>query len=69
MCKLLLEISLLHSAYQRSTVSRDDILLEPSKRYHVDTEKLQKQVADELTAKRDKKTEAKTKPKNRKTAV
>jgi hypothetical protein len=35
----------------------------------VNTEKLQKAVAEELAVKRDKKTKAKTKPKSRKTAA
>ena len=69
LCKLLLEISLLDSAYQRSTASRDDVLMDAAKRYRVDTEKLQKAVAEEFVAKRDKKTKAKAKPKNRKTAA
>jgi hypothetical protein len=56
LCKLLLEISLLDSAYQRSTASRDDVLMDAAKRYRVDTEKLQKAVAKEFAAKRDKKT-------------
>ena len=68
LCKLLLEISLLDSAYQRSTVSRDDVLMDAAKRYRVDAEKLQKAVAEELAAKRDKKTKAGAKPKKRKTA-
>jgi len=54
LCKLLLEISLLDSAYQRFTVSRDDVLMDAAKRYRVDAEKLQKAVAEELAAKRDK---------------
>ena len=66
LCKLLLEISLLDSAYQRSTSSRDDVLMDAAKRYRVDAEKLQKAVAEELAAKRDKKT---IKPKARKTAA
>jgi hypothetical protein len=66
LCKLLLEISLLDSAYQRSTDSRDDILMDAAKRYRVDAEKLQKGVSAELAAKRDKKTKAKAKPKDRK---
>jgi ParB family chromosome partitioning protein len=69
LCKLLLEISLLDSAYQRSTAGRDDVLMDAAKRYRVDTEKLQKAVAEELAAKRDKKTKPKAKPKNRKTAA
>jgi ParB family chromosome partitioning protein len=66
LCKLLLEISLLDSAYQRSPASRDDVLMDAAKRYRVDTEKLQKAVAQELAAKRDKKT---IKPKVRKATV
>jgi ParB family transcriptional regulator, chromosome partitioning protein len=69
LCKLLLEISLLDSAYQRSTGSRDDVLMDAAKRYRVDTEKLQKVVAEELAAKREKKTKGEAKPKNRKTAA
>jgi len=65
---LLLEISLLDSAYQRSTTSRDDVLMDVAKRYRVDAEKLQKAVAEELTAKREKKTKVGAKPKSRKTA-
>ena len=68
LCKLLLEISLLDSAYQRSTASRDAVLMDAAKRYRVDTEKLQKAVAEELAAKREEKTKARAKPKNRKTA-
>jgi hypothetical protein len=48
LCKLLLEISLLDSAYQRSSTSRDDILFDAAKRYRVDTEKLHKAVAKEF---------------------
>jgi ParB family chromosome partitioning protein len=66
LCKLLLEISLLDSAYQRSTASRDDVLMDAAKRYRVDTEKLQKAVAEELAAKREKKTKAGANPKTRK---
>jgi hypothetical protein len=36
--RLLLEISLMESAHQRSTASRDDILMDAAKRYRVDTE-------------------------------
>jgi ParB family chromosome partitioning protein len=64
--KLLLEISLLDSAYQRSTTSRDDVLMDAAKRYRVDIEKLQKAVAKEFAAKQDKKT---IKPKAGKTAA
>ncbi len=68
LCRLLLEISLLDSAYQRSTASRDDVLMDAAKRYRVDTEKLQKTVAKEFEVKRDKKIKATTKQKGRKTA-
>jgi hypothetical protein len=56
LCNLLLEISLLDSAYQRSTTSLDGILIDAAIPYRVDTEKLQKAVAKEFAAKRDKKT-------------
>jgi hypothetical protein len=69
LCKLLLEISLLDSAYQRSASSRNDVLMDAAKRFRVDAEKLQKAVAEELAVKRDKKTKAKAKPKSRKTAA
>src|SRR5467141_1962369 len=42
LCKLVLEVSLLDSAYQRSAASRDDVLMDTAKCYRVDTEKLQK---------------------------
>jgi len=60
---------LLDSAYQRSTASRDDVLMDAAKRYRVDAEKIQKTVAEELAAKRQNKTKAKAKPKARKTAA
>jgi ParB family transcriptional regulator, chromosome partitioning protein len=66
LCKLLLEISLLDSAYQRSTGSRDDVLMDAAKRYRVDTEKVQKAVAKEFAAKRDKNS---LKAKRRRTAA
>ena len=68
LCNLLLEISLLESAYQRSTASRNDALTDAAKRYRVDVEKLQKAVAEELAAKQEKKTKARGKTTNRKTA-
>jgi len=49
-----------------SLASRDDVLMDAAERYRVDTEKLQKAVAREFAAKRDKKT---IKPKARKTAA
>jgi hypothetical protein len=66
LCRLLLEIGLLDSAYQRSTVSRDDVLMDAARRYRVDIEKVEKAVAKELAAKQDKKT---IKPKTPKTGA
>src|SRR5258708_30662391 len=51
LCKVLLEISLLDSAYQRTTANEDDVLMSAAKRYRVDADKLQKAVAGELAAK------------------
>ena len=53
LCRILLEISLLDSAYQRSGTS-EDFLTAAAKRYRVDIEKLQKAVAAEFAAKREK---------------
>src|SRR5713226_1266974 len=66
LCKLVIEISLLDSAYQRANVNGDDALMNAAKRYRVDAEKLQKAVAKEFDAKREKKT---IKPKGRKAAA
>ena len=65
LCRLLLEISLLDSAYQRSTACRDDVLIDAAKRYRVDTEKLQKAVTKEFAAKREKKTRVKPKARSK----
>ena len=62
--KLLLEISLLDSAYQRSTASGDP-LMEAAKRYRVDTEKIAKAVAEAVALKEKERKAAaakKTKP-------
>src|SRR5579871_2844896 len=64
LCKLLLEISLLDSAYQRSTGSRNDVLMDAAKRYRVDTAKVQKAATTEFADKRDKKTKLKSKSGN-----
>ena len=50
--KLLLEISLLDSAYQLPDKEADDPLLIMAKRYRVDVEKLQKTVTQEFATKR-----------------
>jgi ParB family transcriptional regulator, chromosome partitioning protein len=65
LCRMLLEISLLDSAYQRSGTSTDDLLMDAAKRYRVDAEKAQKTVAAEFAAKRDKQQKAKTKPRRK----
>jgi hypothetical protein len=59
LCKLLLEISLLDSAYQRSPTSPDDVLIGAAKRYRVDNDKIQKAVATAFVAKHGKKSKAK----------
>lgn len=51
LCKLLLEMSLLDSAYQRSSADGDDVLMSAAKRYRVDADKLQKEVTAEFAAK------------------
>ena len=60
--RLLLEISLLDSAYQRGDVSQD-LLIDAAKRYRVDVEKVEKAVAAEFAAQYGKQPKAKTKPK------
>lgn len=60
--RLLLETSLLDSAYQRGDVSQD-VLMDAAKRYRVDVEKIEKAVAAELAAKKEKQTKPKAKSK------
>ena len=57
--RLLLEVTLLDSAYQRFGRNEEDALANAAKRYRVDTEKLAKAVAQEFAAKH-KKQERKT---------
>src|SRR5438045_241718 len=68
LCKLFLEISLLDSAYQRSTASREDALMDAAKRYRVDIDKAQKDVVAELAAKQEKKTKGKAKARRKNAA-
>jgi ParB family chromosome partitioning protein len=63
LCRILLEISLLDSAYMRSGAS-DDLLTDVAKRYRVDMEKVERAVVAEFAAKRSKETKPKTKPRN-----
>ena len=58
--RLLLEISLLESAYRTGTDSDSDILLTTAKRYRIDAEKMQKRVAQEFAAKQKKKEKKRT---------
>jgi len=53
--RLLLEISLLDSAYRGSGDPDDDVLLETAKRHRIDAEKVQKAVAQEFAARQNKK--------------
>jgi hypothetical protein len=55
LCRLLLEISLLESAYRNSDHSDRDALLSTAKRHRIDAEKVQKTVAQEFAAKQKKK--------------
>ena len=64
LCRILLEISLLDSAYMRSGAS-DDLLTDAAKRYRVDVEKLEKALVAEFAAKRSKEAKSKTKPKTK----
>jgi hypothetical protein len=52
---LLLEISLLESAYRSGGEPDRDILLSTAKRYRIDTEKIHKAVAQEFAAKQKQK--------------
>ena len=58
--RLLLEISLLESAYRTGADSNSDILLTTAKRYRIDGEKMQKSVAQEFAAKQKKKEKKRT---------
>lgn len=60
--RLLLELSLLDSACQRGDVSQD-VLMDAAKRYRVDVEKIEKAVATEFVAKKDRKKKPKDKSK------
>ena len=60
LCRMLLELTLLESAYLRAGTS-DDVLMDAAKRYRVDAEKLEKAVAAEFAAKHRKQPKAKAK--------
>jgi hypothetical protein len=64
LCRILLEISLLDSAYMRSGAS-DELLIDAAKRYRVDVEKLEKAVVAEFAAKHRKEAKPKTKPRTK----
>jgi hypothetical protein len=54
LCRTLLEITLLDSAYQRGSNGSNDPLLEAAKRYRIDTAKIERAVAQQAAAKREK---------------
>jgi ParB family chromosome partitioning protein len=54
LCRTLLEISLIDSAYQRGSQGQNDPLLETAKRYRIDTTKIEKSVAEQAAAKQQK---------------
>jgi ParB family chromosome partitioning protein len=64
LCRTLLEISLLDSAYMRSGAS-DELLTDAAKRYRVDVEKLEKAVLAEFAAKYSKEAKPNTKPRTK----
>jgi ParB family chromosome partitioning protein len=59
LCRILLEISLLDSAYQRAGTS-DDALVMTARRYRVDIEKLRDKVAAEFVARHTQQSKSKT---------
>ena len=54
LCRTLLEVSLLDSAYQRGSQGSNDPLLESAKRYRIDTVKIEKAVAQQVAAQQEK---------------
>jgi len=54
LCRTLLEITLLSSAYQSGSNGPNDPLLETAKRYRIDTAKIEKSVAEQAAAKQQK---------------
>jgi ParB family chromosome partitioning protein len=60
LCRMLLEISLLDSAYQRTSNGPNDPLLETAKRYRIDTVKIEKMAAQQIAAQQEKRQNRKT---------
>lgn len=54
LCRVLLEVSLLDSAYQRGSKGQDDPLLEAAKRYRIDAAKIEKATGEQLAAQQHK---------------
>jgi hypothetical protein len=54
LCRTLLEVSLLDSAYQRTGNNANDALLESAKRYRIDTAKIEKAVTQQIAAQQEK---------------
>ena len=67
LCRTLLELSLLDSAYMRSSAS-DDLLMDAARRYRVDVEKMEKAVIAEFAAKQKKSIASKSKRKSKSVA-
>lgn len=65
LCRVLLEVSLLDSAYQRGIKGQDDPLLDAAKRYRIDTAKVEKAVALQIAAQQEKRQNRKTAAKKR----
>ena len=60
LCRTLLEVSLLDSAYQRGSHGPNDPLLDAAKRYRIDTAKIEKVVAQQVAAQQEKRQSRKT---------
>jgi ParB family chromosome partitioning protein len=60
LCRTLLEVSLLDSAYQRGSDGPNDSLLETAKRYRIDTAKIENAIGEQLTAQQRKRQSRKT---------
>ena len=54
LCRFLLELSLLDSAYRLPGKDAEDVLLSAAKRYRIDSEKIEKEVAQKFSATRNK---------------
>jgi ParB family chromosome partitioning protein len=69
LCRTLLEISLLDSAYQRGSQAPNDPLLESAKRYRIDLPKIEKAVAQQVAVQQEKRQNRKTATTKKKVAA